>query len=195
MHNLSILTVSLETAHLPASTLRQRALDVPANISPDMLRKLIEEMFVCLYSTGGVGLAAPQVGVGWRLFLAMDRDPNTKPLVLINPTFTDLSDEIVEGREGCLSIPGYVSLKVPRSRVVKVEALNQFLEPVQIEAADFLARVIQHEYDHLDGILYIDRIKLPDDLETVEDAAYLKARSVVNDLFTRPVTSDTSDNL
>jgi len=195
MHNLSILTVSLETAHLPASTLRQRASDVPANTAPAMLRKLIEEMFVCLYSAGGVGLAAPQVGVGWRLFLAMDRDPNTKPLVLINPTFTDLSDEMVEGREGCLSIPGYVSLKVPRSRVVKVEALNQFLEPVQIEAADLLARVIQHEYDHLDGILYIDRIKLPDDLETVEDAASLKARSVVNDLFTRPVTSDTSDNL
>ncbi len=186
MNNLSILTVSLETANLPASTLRQKASDVPADIAPEMLRTLIEEMFVCLYSAGGVGLAAPQVGVGWRLFLAMERDPNAKPLVLINPAFTDRSDEIVEGREGCLSLPGYVSLKVPRSRVVKIEALNQVLEPVQIEAADFLARVIQHEYDHLDGILYIDRIKLPDDLETAEEAAYMKARSVVNALYTRP---------
>ena len=116
--------------------------------------------------------------------------------MLINPKFTDMSDEIVEGREGCLSLPGYFSAKVPRSKVVKVEALNQFLEPVQIEASDFLARVFQHEYDHLDGVLYIDRIKLPDDLEAVEQIATAQAHRVVEELYTRdlPETVPTSES-
>ncbi|HVO41430.1 MAG TPA: peptide deformylase [Aggregatilineales bacterium] len=181
MNQLSIVTTSLEMAHIPALCLRQKAVDVPASVTPATIRELAEAMLFCLYSAGGVGLAAPQVGVGWRLFLAMERGVETPPLVLINPCFVDLSDEVVEGREGCLSLPGYVSLKVPRSARVRVEALNQFLDPVRIEASDFLARVIQHEYDHLDGILYIDRLKSPDDLEiqTVQS----RTRKAVDELF------------
>ncbi len=138
---------------------------MPSDIPADGVRDLVEGMLTCLYSAGGVGLAAPQVGVGWRLLLAKERDWVKPPLVLINPRLVDMSDELVEGREGCLSLPGYVSLKVPRSTTIKVEALNQFLDPVQFEATDFLARVIQHEYDHLDGILYPDRLRSLDDLE------------------------------
>ena len=165
MSNLSIVTASLEATYLPASCLRQKAVDVPTDISIQGIRQLVEEMLFCLYSARGVGLAAPQVGVGWRLFLAKERDSLRPPLVLINPRFLDMSDERAEGQEGCLSLPGYVSMKVPRSTTIKIEALNQFLEPVNVEASDFLARVIQHEYDHLDGILYFDRLKSLNDLE------------------------------
>jgi peptide deformylase len=165
MNQLSIVTASLETAQIRSLCLRQRAVDVPADTSPQLIRKLVEEMLGCLYSAGGVGLAAPQVGVGWRLFLAMERGSEAPPLVLINPRLIDMSDEVVDGREGCLSLPGYVSFKVPRARVVKMEALNHFLDPIRLEATDFIARVLQHEYDHLDGVLYFDRLKQPEDLE------------------------------
>src|SRR5204863_9035817 len=86
-----------------------------------------------------------------------------------------------EGREGCLSLPGYVSFKVPRSRMVKVEALNQHLDPVRLEASDFIARVLQHEYDHLDGILYTDRLKQPEDLEPYSTET--RVRKAVEELF------------
>jgi peptide deformylase len=165
MSQLSIVTASLETASLLSLCLRQKAVDVPSETSPDVIRKLVEEMLACLYMAGGVGLAAPQVGVGWRLFLAMERGSEAAPSVFINPRLTDMSDETVDGREGCLSLPGYISYKVPRSCVVKVEALDQFLEPIQVEASEFMARVIQHEYDHLDGILFLDRLRQPEDLE------------------------------
>jgi peptide deformylase len=165
MSQLSVVTASLETLQIPSLVLRQKATEVPASVSPASIRQLVGEMLTCLYSAGGVGIAAPQVGVSWRVFLAMERGSEAPPLVLINPRFTDMSEEMIEGREGCLSLPGYVSFKVPRSQAVKVEALNQFLDPVQIEATDFLARVLQHEYDHLDGIMYVDRLKRPDDLE------------------------------
>ncbi len=181
MNQLSIVTASLETAQIPSVCLRQKAIDIPPDTSPAIIRKLIEEMLACLYNAGGVGLAAPQVGVGWRLFFAMEHGAEAPPLVLINPKLIDLSDEIVEGREGCLSLPGYVSYKVPRSRVVKVEALNQFLDPIRLEASDFIARVLQHEYDHLDGILFVDRLKQPEDLELYSTET--RVRKSVEELF------------
>jgi peptide deformylase len=192
MQHLSIVTASLDIAHLPSLCLRQKAQDVPDEIFPETLRSIIEGMVFSLYSSGGVGLAAPQVGIGWRLFLAMERDPNASPMILINPKFVDMSEEIEEGREGCLSLPGYFSTKVPRSKVVKVEALNQFLEPVQIEAHDFLARVFQHEYDHLDGILYTDRLKSLEDLEATRSAEE-RARETVEHLYARPETAPQPD--
>jgi peptide deformylase len=123
----------------------------------------------------------------------MERGAENPPLVLINPRFTDLADESVEGREGCLSLPGYVSLKVPRATTVKAEALNQFLMPVQVEAHDFLARVIQHEYDHLDGILYIDRLRHIEDLELLN--AEVRARNAAEQLFTGSPTEHYSADL
>lgn len=181
MNQLSIVTASLETAQIMSSNLRQKAVDVPADVPPATLRHVIEEMLACLYKAGGVGLAAPQVGIGWRLFLAMERGLEAPPLVLINPRIVELSAEITEGREACLSLPGYVSHKVPRATVVKIEALNQYLTPVQVEARDFLARVIQHENDHLDGILYIDRLKRSEDLEV--QSAEARAQTAAEQLF------------
>jgi len=185
MQHLSIVTASLDIAHLPSLCLRQKAQDVPDEIFPETLRSIIEGMVYCLYNAGGVGLAAPQVGIGWRMFLAMERDPDASPTVVINPKFVDMSEETEEGREGCLSLPGYFSMKVPRSKTVKVEALNQFLEPVQIEAHDFLARVFQHEYDHLDGILYTDRLNSMDDLEATRSTRE-RTHETIEQLYAKP---------
>jgi peptide deformylase len=152
-------------------------------VSPDQLRHLIEEMFVCMYQARGVGLAAPQVGVMWRLFVVdlQNRAADQPPLVLVNPTFTEMSDEIEEGTEGCLSIPGYHADKVPRSKLVRIEGFDHNLEPITIEGQDYLSRVFQHEYDHLDGILYIDRLASMDDL--IPDSAQIKARQVTDRIY------------
>lgn len=183
MDNLSIVTGSFATLQIPSLTLRQKSQVVPPDVSPEQLRHLIQEMFVCMYQAHGVGIAAPQVGVLWRLFVVdlQQRDPEQRPLVLVNPTFTEMADEIEPGTEGCLSIPGYHSDKVPRSRLVRIEGFDHNLEPITIEARDYLARVFQHEYDHLDGILYIDRLASMDDL--IADAAQIKARQVTDRIY------------
>ena len=191
MSDFSIVTTSLETANIQSFCLRQKAVDVPSDTTPQLLRHVVESMLACLYAAGGVGLAAPQVGIGWRLFLAMERGTEDPPLVLINPRFTDLSDNMVDGREGCLSLPGYVSLKVPRFSTVKVDGLNQFLMPIQLEAHDFLARVIQHEYDHLDGILYIDRLRDREDLALYSPK--VRAQKAADKIFSGSIINNETD--
>lgn len=190
MDNLSIVTGSFATLNIPTLALRQHAQNVPQDVSADQLRHLIEEMFVCMYQAHGVGLAAPQVGVLWRLFIVdlQGRVPGQPPLVLVNPTFTEMGDEIEQGTEGCLSIPGYHSDKVPRSRIVRIEGYDHRLEPIILEADDYLARVFQHEYDHLDGILYIDRLASMDDL--IPDAAQIKARQATDRIYTVGAPAD-----
>lgn len=119
----------------------------------DMVRTMIEEQ--------GVGLAAPQVAQGLRLFAywvpASDEQPEIPPAILVNPEIRPIGDEVEEGWEGCLSIPGLRGL-VPRHRRVKVKALTLEGEPVSLTADGFHARVIQHENDHLDGIVFLDRM-------------------------------------
>ncbi len=183
MDNLSIVTGSFATLQLPSLALRQTCMDVPQDVSPEMLRHLVEEMFVCMYGARGVGLAAPQVGVLWRLFIVdmQDRDPEHSPLVLINPTFTEMADEVELGTEGCLSIPGYHADTVPRSPLVRVEGFDHRLKLIRLEARDYLARVFQHEYDHLDGRLYIDRLASMDDL--IANSAQTKAREVTDRIY------------
>lgn len=184
MGRLSILTGSLTTLQIPTLALRQRSVSVPQNVAPDTLRTLITEMFACMYQVNGRGLAAPQVGVLWRLFiLDMQQPAGALPYVLINPEILDMDDAIEQGREGCLSIPGYLSYKVPRSRKIKIRGLNQHLEQVTLEVEGEVARGMQHEYDHLDGILYLDRIASMDDLELNPDLWLNKANTVTQRLF------------
>ena len=119
------------------------------------MRALFEEMFKTMTSANGVGLAAPQVGIAKRFFV-LTADDDVKR-VFINPEITKTSAETSEYEEGCLSIPGF-SEKIIRPVKVSVAALNEFGKPFVIENADgLLARIIQHENDHLDGYLYIDR--------------------------------------
>jgi peptide deformylase len=132
-----------------------RAVAKPVAEINDEIRELIKDMLLTMEAQKGVGLAAPQVGKGIRLFVThAEKD---KPRAFINPQMVAMSEEIVEYEEGCLSIPGlYADVKRPRS--VTVQAYNEKGRPFTLEATDFLARVIQHEYDHLDGKLFIDRL-------------------------------------
>jgi len=122
------------------------------------VRELVRDLFETMYAASGVGLAAPQVGAGKRV-IVVDVSPvekETSPLALINPVIAERQGS-VEGMEGCLSVPGVEGM-VPRAEFVLVRALNEEGRPVQIRASALLARALQHEIDHLDGVLFIDRI-------------------------------------
>jgi peptide deformylase len=125
----------------------------------DRVRDLIRDMFETMYESDGVGLAATQVGVGKRV-IVVDVSPVEEaiaPLALVNPEIVGREGGVVLGVEGCLSVPG-VQGEVPRMETVVVRGLDRHGEPVQIRAGGILSRAIQHEIDHLDGVLFIDRI-------------------------------------
>jgi len=152
----------LEVVRLGHPALRSVAEEVPedwfesgrlADLGRAMVRTMIEEQ--------GIGLAAPQVAEGLRLFTywvpETDDHPEITPTVLVNPEIRAIDDDIEEGWEGCLSIPGLRGL-VPRFRRVKLKARSVDGGSVSLTADGFRARVIQHEYDHLDGIVFLDRM-------------------------------------
>ena len=124
------------------------------------LRDLVRKMLQTMYSEDGIGLAAPQVGVNKQLLVA-DADPEdaaNQPLVLINPKVISYSKELATGQEGCLSIPG-VYLDVVRPAAIEVSYKDESGRPRKLKADDLLARVIQHEMDHLDGVMFVDRVE------------------------------------
>jgi peptide deformylase len=182
------VTVGPETWNLP-SCLRRRCDEVPADVDPGLLETFIGEMFEVLYKSQGVGLAAPQVGVLWRLAVIDVRSEDAPPFVMINPAISERSEEMEEGREGCLSIPAYVCFKVPRSKHLRLTGLTHRLEPFDREADGFLARVIQHEYDHLDGILYPDRLASLSEVEAVGDPVAFRTMQTMGKLY-RPVEAE-----
>ena len=126
------------------------------------IQKLIDDMIETMAEYHGVGLAAPQIHEGVRLFVAaLDVDEEghgAEPVVMINPEIVPVGKDTVEDWEGCLSVPDVRGL-VPRAREIKVRAYDRRGEPVEIEAHDYAARVIQHETDHLDGVLFLDRMR------------------------------------
>lgn len=136
--------------------LRERAREVEK--VTEQHRKLAQDMLETMRLAPGVGLAGNQVGVLHRIFVWEVEDEHG---AFINPVITERSEETFVDEEGCLSMPGLV-YPVERSIRVTVEALNEHGGPIRVEAEDFLARVFQHEIDHLDGVLFTDR--LPDDL-------------------------------
>ena len=138
--------------------LRERAL--PVQEITDVERKLAADMLDTMYASSiGVGLAAPQVGILKRLIVIdLDRDhPEGAPLVLFNPTIQSLAGEVI-GEEGCLSLPG-ITADVKRAAKAVVTAQDMDGEWIRIEGDGLLARVLQHEIDHLDGILFIDYVR------------------------------------
>ena len=118
------------------------------------LRKLVKDLTDTMLDAPGAGLAAPQIGVGLRVFTYDIEDELGH---LINPEIVSLSDECQDGDEGCLSFPG---LAYPTRRALRVVArgVNMYGEPVEIDGSDLMARCIQHETDHLDGVLFVDRL-------------------------------------
>lgn len=143
--------------------LRQRAVEVPPErFGTRFLRDLGRDLVRTMFEDSGVGLAAPQIAVGVRAFAYYvpgqgDRD-EVPPRVLVNPALTLLGEPTEMGWEGCLSIPGLRGL-VPRHPAIRVEALDPDGTPLLFEATGFHARVIQHEHDHLDGIMFVDRMR------------------------------------
>ena len=136
----------------------------PADLKTAELQQLIELMRETMRDAPGVGLAAPQVGVPLQLAVIEDvgesEEQERKPVpfhVIASPRLT-LGDEVVEHYEGCLSVEGFQAV-VPRARTVTVDALDHAGEPITIKAAGWYARILQHEIDHLNGTLYIDRMK------------------------------------
>jgi peptide deformylase len=119
------------------------------------LRNLVRDLIDTMQDAPGVGLAAPQIGVGLRVFSYQVDDVIGH---LINPSL-ELSDERQDGDEGCLSFPGLV-YPCTRSQFAVAKGFNEFGEPIVIEGSDLLARCVQHETDHLDGVLFIDRLEL-----------------------------------
>lgn len=143
--------------------LRKETQDIDA--SYPNLKELVDNMYETMYNADGVGLAAPQVGLVDRIFvidlspLADEESPQYEGLkkTFINARITSRTGDMVSTEEGCLSIPG-INESVPRHDEIEIEYLDENLEPHTETFTGFTARVIQHEYDHIDGILFIDHI-------------------------------------
>jgi peptide deformylase len=139
----------------------------------DSLRTLAEEMAEVMHAANGVGLAAPQVGVSEQLIVVQTPDDEEELgsgqlYIVVNPEMVRATNEMVEGIEGCLSIPGYVG-EVSRHESVTVKGQNLQGRQIRIKAQGYLARVFQHEIDHLEGVLFIDRLTAPDRIWQVEE--------------------------
>jgi peptide deformylase len=145
----------MEICTLGDETLRQKAEPVR---DFDAALKTAEDMISALHERRGVGLAGPQIGLLQRIFVV--HVEGDVPRVFINPSIIETSPETVKYEEGCLSIPG-VWADVVRPKRVKVQAWNERGRPFTLETEGLLARVILHEYDHLEGVLFIDRLSEP----------------------------------
>jgi peptide deformylase len=154
--------LTLQVVHYPEPVLRKRADDVPE--VDDSVRSTVAAMFRTMYEDKGVGLAAPQVGLRKRILVLNptgDPDEADQELALVNPTIVDRSGPTTRMEEGCLSFPG-IYAEVERPDRCRVRALTPAGESVEREFEGFLSRVIQHEYDHLEGVLLVDRMSPAD---------------------------------
>jgi peptide deformylase len=155
---MSILKVA-RMGH-PVLRAKARAVDKSELKNPE-IQHFIDSMIDTMFEYSGVGLAAPQVHEALRVFVAMldaDGRGEGEAVVFINPEIMVVGDATVEGWEGCLSIPD-IRGRVPRSQHIKVSALDRHGKRFELELKDFPARVVQHETDHLDGVLFFDRMR------------------------------------
>jgi peptide deformylase len=152
----------LKVARMGHPVLRERARPLDkSDIRSAAFQKLVDDMIDTMHEYHGVGLAAPQVHEGLRMFVALlDEDPDAKSeaAVIINPEILPNGSEIEEGWEGCLSIPDIRGM-VPRYTDIRLQALDRAGRTIELPLKNFPARVAQHETDHLDGVLFFDRMK------------------------------------
>jgi peptide deformylase len=169
----------LKVARMGHPVLRQKARPIEKQELKDpLMQKLIDDMFDTMHEYSGIGLAAPQVHESIRLFVAhLDHEGRDEgeAIAVINPQISMAGDKTVEGWEGCLSIPDIRGL-VPRAFHISVVALDRHGKRIEIEAKDFPARVIQHETDHLDGVLFFDRMRSFQSLTYMEEFSRYHAR-------------------
>ena len=152
----------LKVARMGHPVLRERARPVSKlDLRDPLMQKLIDDMIDTMHEYHGVGLAAPQVHEGLRLFVALleeDPGPKTEATVIVNPEIVPANAPKEEGWEGCLSIPDIRGM-VPRFTEITVSALDRNGKSIELLLKNFAARVAQHETDHLDGVLFFDRMR------------------------------------
>ena len=180
----------LKVAHMGHPVLRAKARPLAASeIRSPEVQRLIDDMFDTMAEYHGVGLAAPQVHESLRIFVAgfaadggdLDDDDHVPQMVLINPEITPVGRDQVEDWEGCLSIPD-IRGRVPRARQIVVRGYDRTGKRIEMKPTGFTARVIQHETDHLDGILFFDRMKSLDTLTFLEEfGRYWSRRDVAEE--------------
>jgi peptide deformylase len=149
--------------------LRQKAKKVH-HFDPS-IAKLIDDMFETMGASHGVGLAAPQIALSIRVFVAEFEDHK---VAMVNPEIIKAEGEEL-GTEGCLSIPGYVGDNIRRATNVVVKGQDARGKPIKVRADGWFARILQHEIDHLDGILFLDRLDRPEDLREITESEFEEA--------------------
>ena len=161
----------------PVLRRRARPLDKAA-LKDRFTQKLIDDMIDTMHEYHGVGLAAPQIHEDVRLFVALldeEPGPDTEAMALINPEITPEGDAMQEGWEGCLSIPDIRGM-VPRYTSIHVKALDREGRAVELRLKNFAARVAQHETDHLDGVLFFDRMRSMQSLTFLDEYSRYHAK-------------------
>ncbi len=159
----------LQVAHLGHDTLRRKCKEV-SEIKSQTIQTMIDDLISTVMEVDGVGIAAPQVYESLRIFILASHPnvrypyaPKMKPTAIINPKIIDMSKQTVKDWEGCLSIPGLRGL-IPRSKSINVEYTTREGKKISKKFTDFVARIFQHEYDHIEGKLFIDRVESSLDL-------------------------------
>ena len=164
----------LEIAQLGAPVIRERAVEV-TDLDDPQLQALIDDLLVTVADENGMGIAAPQVSVSKRIII-LSSNPNVRypyapamePTVMINPEMVWASPDIEKDWEGCLTVPGIRGL-VPRHRAVRIRYETRQGAIVETAYEGFLARIFQHEIDHLDGLVFLDRVESTKDLATEQE--------------------------
>jgi peptide deformylase len=166
----------LKVARMGHPVLRAKARPLEkAEIRSPEIQRLIDDMFDTMAEYHGVGLAAPQIHESIRIFVVVldqgdDDQDEREPIAIINPEILVVGSDVVEDWEGCLSIPD-IRGRVARARQITLRALGRKGERIELHANDFPARVLQHETDHLDGVLFFDRMRSFDSLTFLEEYA------------------------
>ncbi len=170
---LMMVTV-LQISQLGQPVLRRRSQPIQ-KVQSGQIQTLIDDLIATVTSANGVGLAAPQVAQPYRLLIVASHPnsryphaPDMEPTAMINPRVIANSGEIVKDWEGCLSIPGIRGL-VPRTKTIEVEYINRRGQQQRQELTGFVARIFQHEQDHLDGIVFLDRLESTLDIMTEQE--------------------------
>jgi peptide deformylase len=168
------MAAPLEIAQLGNPILRKVAQPV-LDATDATIKTLIDSLIETAALVNGVGIAAPQVTRSYRLFIVASRPnprypnaPLIEPMAILNPKIVAHSEEMVKGWEGCLSVPGIRGL-VPRYKAIEVEYSDRYGNLQRRELTDFVARIFQHELDHLNGIVFLDRVESTQDLVTEQE--------------------------
>ena len=171
------MTSQTSIVQLGADILRQQAQRVDDFACPEF-HSLLKTMRQLMLEASGVGIAAPQLAASWRILIIASRPtaryphaPEMAPIVMINPSFQVSDATLLKDWEGCLSVPGIRAL-VPRFRAIAVEYQNAQGERCNLDLEDFPARVFQHEFDHLQGLVYLDRVE--DNRDIISETEFFK---------------------